>query len=71
MVTDLASAIEMIDILFNIFQNMREYAENTSNELATDVGESIKMPSITSRQVNRDNYDVHSSEDYYRFCNYI
>lgn len=40
-------------------------------ELAAEVGETIRVPRTTKRQVHRENYDVNSPEDYYRLSIFI
>lgn len=75
---DLASAIDMTDNLYNVFRTMRDNADekfeqlfNVASELAAEIGETIRAPRTTSRQVHRDNYDVNDPEDYYRLSIFI
>lgn len=70
---DLASAIEMTENLSTLLKEMRENSENKFNDiftiakdLAEEIGESIKTPRITNRQVHRDNYETGSPNSYYR-----
>lgn len=75
---DLASALDMTDKLSHLLKNIRENSElkfrelfTIAQELATQIGEEVKMPRVINRQVHRENYQCDSPEDYFRIAVFI
>lgn len=75
---DLALAIDMIQNLRKILEQMRENAQtdfaqhfSLAKEFANEMGEEISLPRIVGRQSHRANYAAQTPEDYYRFSVYI
>lgn len=72
---DLASAMEMCQNLIDLLTKMREKSAEKfkllfvdAENLAKMIGEELKMPRVTQRQTNRENFECDSPENYFRLA---
>lgn len=75
---DLTSASDCLTDTMATIENMRCNADSTfstlhmeATELASELGVELKLPRLVGRQVHRFNYNVESTEEYYRKSLYI